>query len=136
MADRGLLAVVSSRTGEMRSIGSGIHAISNGDLDAPWPKMRKSSEALAALLAGSAPEDEALFEMLRDTERAPDSELPETGVGLEWERVLSAPFIATPTYGTRSSTVVQRSADGAIRFSERTFMPDGRAAGTNRFVLE
>ena len=60
-----------------------------------------------------------------DTERAPDEALPATGVPLEWERMLSAPFIVSPTYGTRCSTVVTIDRDGNVRFVERGF--DARA---------
>lgn len=135
VADRATLAVVSGRTGDVRPLGPGLHAVSNGDLDAPWPKMERSRRALAALLAEGRTDEEALFAMLADAERAPDGELPDTGVGLEWERVLSAPFIATEAYGTRSSTLVFRGPEGALRLAERTFGPDGRAEGTVRFSI-
>ena len=97
--------------------------------------MRRSRAALSGLLEAGRTDDEALFAMLADAERAPDGELPDTGVGLAWERVLSAPFIATPGYGTRSSTVVLRAPDGALRVAERTFRPDGSVEATRRFDL-
>lgn len=135
LGDAAALVVVSGRTGTVRRLPPGLHAISNGELDEPWPKMRRSREALEALLASGPAEEESLFAMLRDTERAPDEALPATGVELEWERVLSAPFIVTPAYGTRSSTLVLRAPDGGLRFAERTFAPDGRAVETRRFAL-
>jgi uncharacterized protein with NRDE domain len=53
--------------------------------------------------------------MLTDTTRASDCRLPQTGVSMEWERLLSAVCIESPEYGTRASTVVQLCAgDNAV----------------------
>ena len=41
--------------------------------------------------------------------------------------------IVNPDYGTRCSTVLLRRADGRMRFSERTFLPDGSEGETVRF---
>jgi len=89
----------------------GIYGLSNALLDAPWPKVLKTKAEFASLLCQSAP-DEAYFEMLSDTARAPDSRLPETGVPLELERILSAVRIDSHDYGTRASTVVKLYANG------------------------
>ncbi len=70
-----------------------------------------------------------MFALLHDTERAPDAMLPATGVTLERERMLSSPFIVSPDYGTRCSTVVTIDHEGAARFVERSFDPAGSATG-------
>lgn len=88
----------------------GIYGLSNALLDAPWPKVLKTKAQFASLLCLGAP-DEAFFEMLADTTPAPDMRLPETGVPLDLERVLSAVRIESPSYGTRTSTVVKLYAD-------------------------
>jgi uncharacterized protein with NRDE domain len=67
---------------------------------------------------------------------APDDALPDTGVGLERERPLSARFITMDGYGTRSSTVLLLDRDGGGRFVERTFGPGGAPAGEVGFDLE
>ena len=82
----------------------GIYGLSNALLDAPWPKVLKTKAQFASLLCLGAP-DEAFFEMLADTTTAPDMRLPETGVPLDLERMLSAVRIESPCYGTRTSTV-------------------------------
>jgi uncharacterized protein with NRDE domain len=66
-----------------------------------------------------------LFALLGDGETVPDAELPDTGVGLEWERRLSAALITGPDYGTRASTVLAVGADGGVRLEERSRGPDG-----------
>ena len=99
-----------------------IYGISNGLLDAPWPKVTRTKAQFASLLCQGAPED-AYFEMLADTTRAPDMRLPETGVPIDLERVLSAVCIETPGYGTRTSTVVKLYENAAAELHERILRP-------------
>jgi uncharacterized protein with NRDE domain len=70
-----------------------------------------------------------MFEMLGDDSPAPDAQLPDTGVGIEWERVLSSVFVKSANYGTRSSTIAAVRADNSVRFIERRFGPGGAPAG-------
>ena len=72
--------------------------------------------------------------MLSDSTPAHDSELPETGVGLDWERRLSPVLITGEGYGTRTSTVLRCSARAA-RFEERTRDATGTVTGTRRFAF-
>jgi len=95
----------------------GIYGLSNALLDSAWPKVLKTKAQFASLLCLGAPED-AYFEMLSDTTRAPDMRLPETGVPLELERLLSAVKIESPNYGTRSSTVVKLYSDAPAELHE------------------
>ncbi|WP_313704831.1 NRDE family protein [Massilia sp.] len=99
-----------------------IYGISNGLLDAPWPKVTRTKAQFASLLCQGAPED-AYFEMLADTTRAPDMRLPETGVPIDLERVLSAVCIETPGYGTRTSTVVKLYENAPPELHERILQP-------------
>jgi uncharacterized protein with NRDE domain len=71
---------------------------------------------------------EPLFEALADRAQAPEALLPATGVPLERERMLSAPFIRDERYGTRCSTVLAIDRGGHARFVERSFAPDGTAS--------
>ena len=77
---------------------------------------------------------EDLFALLADRAVAPDRELPDTGVGLEWERSLSPLFITSPNYGTRSSTVLLIETSGEVTLLERSFVagksPDDAAEAT------
>jgi uncharacterized protein with NRDE domain len=91
-------------------LAPGVYGLSNALLDSAWPKVLKTKAQFASLLCLGAPED-AYFEMLSDTTIAPDMRLPDTGVPIEWERLLSAVKIESPSYGTRSSTVVKLYAN-------------------------
>lgn len=79
---------------------------------------------------------------LADTSPAPDTMLPDTGVGVELERLLSSAWIRSPDgrFGTRASTVVvaERVGSGAaetieITVHERNFDgADGPEFGSDR----
>jgi len=118
--------VFSSRGGTQK-LTPGIYGLSNHLLDSPWPKVSRSKKKLKAALAkkGDALE-EALFSMLADRRVPPDAKLPSTGIGLEWERLLSPIFIESPVYGTRSSTILLIGKNRRVRFVEKVF--DGQKA--------
>jgi len=100
----------------------GIYGVSNGLLDAPWPKVLRTKASFASLLLQGAPED-AYFEMLADTTTAPDRRLPDTGVPLDLERQLSAVCIEMTGYGTRTSTVVRLYDAAEPELHERVLQP-------------
>jgi uncharacterized protein with NRDE domain len=113
----------------------GIHGLSNAGLDTPWPKVVALKERLAQAIDSCESVDGLslrLFDALADRSEAPDDELPETGVPLEWERRLSAAFIRTPdqNYGTRSSTLIiaeKVNRHMVTHVLERTFSATGVA---------
>lgn len=111
---------VSNRGEGPQRLGPGVHGLSNHLLNTPWPKVELARRGLQAQLP--SPDPEALFALLADERRAADADLPQTGVGLDMERLLSAPFIRSSLYGTRSSTVLL-AGHARIRFVEQTFVP-------------
>ncbi|VXB98198.1 conserved hypothetical protein [Burkholderia sp. 8Y] len=87
---------------------AGVHGLSNSLLNTPWPKLVAQRQALSDLIdADEHPTLDALIETLRDPRIADDAHLPSTGISIERERVLSAAFIETPEYGTRSTTALR-----------------------------
>jgi uncharacterized protein with NRDE domain len=99
-------------------LSPGIYGLSNGLLDASWPKTVSAKAQFASLLCQTAPDD-AYFDMLSDTTRASDCRLPKTGVSLEWERLLSPICIESADYGTRASTLVRLNGDRSAKLVER-----------------
>lgn len=95
----------------------GMHAVSNGLWDEPWPRKAIVADGMARWLAsGAAPE--ALFGLLAD-ECAPGTD--------------EAPvFIRDSLYGTRASTLVAIDAGGAGMIIERRFAAGGEPAGETR----
>lgn len=102
-----------------RPITPGIHTLSNALLDTPWPKTNRARSLFEQAIDHDVIDTDALFNLLKDDQRASDQELPKTGVPLEWERALSPIFISMPAYGTRCSTVITMDDNGAVRFEER-----------------
>jgi uncharacterized protein with NRDE domain len=123
-------------------LASGVHALSNAALNEPWPKVRRLSSAMQDALRGDDDKiADRLFSLLSDRSVATDADLPDTGIGLERERLLSPIFIATPEgrYGTRCSTVVlgQRDKDNwRLGVIERTHDRYGSAAQERRVTLD
>lgn len=123
-----------------RALPAGIYGLSNGELDEPWPKVRRAKDALHAWIA-TAPAELAmldagpLFRALADEAPAIDAELPDTGIGLEFERRLAPLFIRGEAYGTRASSVVLIAADHRARFAERRFGANGTALGATELAL-
>ncbi len=103
----------------VRELELGLYGLSNHLLDTPWPKVERAKRALTQLVEADAVEPEHLLELLADPATPPDEALPNTGVGLTWERLLSPIFIASPDYGTRSSTALVITHDGRVSIVER-----------------
>ncbi len=130
LAGRGAMAAwASNRSGEPRALGTGVHGVSNALLDTPWPKVERARGALAAWIRTGGDDPTQLFDALADRTLARDAQLPSTGVSLEWERLLSAPFIVSAPYGTRCSTVLLLGRDGVAHMTERRFDAAGNATG-------
>jgi uncharacterized protein with NRDE domain len=119
----GELYYYSNRGKGLQAISPGIHGLSNHLLNTPWPKVEKGKKALQKLLASSSLSTEDLFALLYDQTPVPDSELPHTGVDIEWERLLAPLFIVSMECGTRCSTVILVKNDGQVNFLERSFSP-------------
>jgi uncharacterized protein with NRDE domain len=117
-------------------IEAGIHGLSNADFNTPWPKTRNLMQRLQAWLdTGHEVDFAPLFRALADERPAPDDSLPETGVGLARERLLSSAFIRGEVYGTRASTIVAIGYDGEGLIIERRFGPSGRFEGESELSL-
>ena len=122
----------SNMGGEARKLDPGVYGVSNHLLDTPWPKVGAGKTALAVAI-DRLPDHQALFELLRDDGIHPDDVLPQTGVPLEWERLLSSAFVKSPGYGTRSSTVLCAGRDGWISFDEQTWLQGARPGERLRY---
>lgn len=127
------LYAFSSR-GQAAALAPGLYGLSNHLLETPWPKVTRGKAALQRYLDEDQPPDlESLFQLLADRHLAADEQLPQTGIGLEWERRLAPLFIVSPDYGTRASTLLLADDRGGVTYAERSFMPDGSSAGTREF---
>lgn len=126
VGDRQQLWHFNSLEGRPRQLERGLYGLSNANLDTPWPKLLRARNALSNSLEA---EDEALLDLLADSSQPADHLLPDTGVGLATERLLSTAFIASEAYGTRASTVLNLHSNGRWNITERSFGPHGVALG-------
>jgi uncharacterized protein with NRDE domain len=123
---------LESRNRRVLAIAPGIGAVSNADLNTPWPKLVQLKAGLHAQCLVGRTEACDLLPLLQDTALAADSELPHTGVALELERMLSAAFVHSAHYGTRACSVVtvQRKK---VLFFEETHSERGMLSAAQRF---
>lgn len=136
IGDRASLHYASNRTdGFAQALSPGVYGLANHILDTPWPKVLRVRRALEQWLAAPDPDLHALFPLLADRHPATDGNLPETGLSPEWERALSAPFVAQGGYGTRCSTVLAISHDDRLQIDEHRFDAQGKLAGITSFRL-
>lgn len=109
-----------------QSLRPGIHGLSNGLHDEPWPKTLALQEAVTEWIAAGRDDIEGLFDALRDERPYGDRSSGES------EPVTSPIFMRNDRYGTRCSTVVKVDAEGRGIIAERRFDPDGAVTGETR----
>ena len=114
----------TNRAKRTQEVSRGVFALSNAFLDSPWPKVIEGRRAFDQILhEGDDLNIERIFSVLRNEKKVRDELLPDTGVGLELERMLSPIFIRSATYGTRSTTLITVSENNEVYFKEITFVP-------------
>ncbi len=123
----GALQFASNRPAvDRRALPAGLYGLSNGPLDAPWPKTERLKTYLSDwIAAGTAPPD-ALLDSLTDQDppairTGPPSDAPEPPQ--------TPIFVRNPVYGTRCSTVVAVGHDGHGVVIERRYDVEGQAMG-------
>ncbi len=119
--DRDGLWYFSNREGIVRPVAPGIHGLSNHLLDTPWPKVKRGLALFKTATAAETVSPERLLELLEDQMSPPTRELPETGMGTTWERILAPIFIKSEIYGTRASSIVSIDQSGKGTICERTY---------------
>lgn len=126
MADRDGLRFLTNYPEEVEMpLPRGIHGLSNGGFENPWPKTHQLNRALEDWLAGEARDFAPLFAALRAETPDAACALPEDGPEPDYAPV----FIRNPVYGTRCSTVVAIDREGDGTIVEHGFDAGGSAAG-------
>ncbi len=113
------VAYYSNISDEIITLNSGIYGLSNHLLDTDWHKVKSGKAKLQNSLNEITTDN--LLEILADKTVANDEDLPNTGIGLERERILSPIFIETPIYGTRCSSVLLVADDDEVTFNEKSY---------------
>lgn len=118
-----------------RELPPGHYGLSNHALNTPWPKVVRAVDALKrAPQETPAQLSKYLLGIMNDKQSADDPLLPDTGVGIELERMLSPIFIHGEHYGSRATTVLLRDNKGRLHFTEQRHDP-GQASAITQTVL-
>lgn len=135
--DINTLGYYSNQEGIVRSISPGIYGLSNHLLNTPWPKVQRSKSKLRHILNKQKISTVALFDLLRDDIKAPEDQLPDTGIPKEIEKEISPIFIKGEEYGTRCSTILLINNNNEVTFIERRYKPATQEVKEeNRFNFE
>lgn len=123
VSDGDRLFYMSNYGNGLMEIQPGIHGLSNGLLNDPWPKTELAKYQLQSSLKSPSPEQ--LLAILKSKEKYPEELLPNTGIPKETEIELSSQLIRMPpNYGTVSSTAVVKDKNGKTLIRERSFAWD------------
>jgi len=140
LGDSNGLYYYSNKTEIIKELKPGLYGLSNHLLDTPWPKVEKGKAFFKNVLSKEKRiNTEDIFSLFADSTPAPDDLLPDTGIGLIWEQILSSMFITSDTYGTRSSSIISIDRSHKVVFSERSFIPEEPGAfkkKTRRFNFQ
>jgi uncharacterized protein with NRDE domain len=122
VGDSTQLYYLSSEQRGIKILNSGIFGISNHLLDSPWPKVVNGKRKFTNILSsGKSIHPNDLIEMMYDSIQAPEDQLPDTGMGITREKMLSPAFIKTEDYGTRCTTVILINKNGEVSFTEKSY---------------
>jgi len=133
VADGDQLAYLSNRGSDLQELSAGIYGLSNATLDTPWEKVERSKSRLGELLQQGRANETHLLRLLGDREKGPVNEVRSDRLPFATAHAITAPFIVTPKYGTRCSTIVRVDQAGTWHFLERRFAPGGNTVGESQF---
>ena len=122
-------------SGHCQPVSRGIHTLGNAFLDTPWPKAQRAHQVLDTAIRNRMFREEHLLRLLHDEWRPDDRELPDTGLSIERERLLSSCFIRSPDYGTRASSLLMQHRSGRLVFLEESYGPKGQPVNWRRYHL-
>ncbi|MBP2655435.1 MAG: hypothetical protein H6Q73_3004 [Firmicutes bacterium] len=124
----------SNKEKRPHKLAPGLYGLSNGLLDNSWPKVKRGKHLLCQALTAKDLKASALLNLLEDRVEPPETELPDTGVDIGWEKTLSPIFIHSPNYGTRASTVLMIEDTGKIIFHERSLLSEAQWTDQNYVI--
>ncbi len=121
VSDGEKLFYLSNYKKEITEVQPGIHGLSNGLINDPWPKVELAKAQLFKIISEEISE-EKLLSILKSEETHPIESLPKTGAPEAMEVGLSAQLIRLPpNYGTVSGSAVIRNRQGKTTITERTY---------------
>jgi uncharacterized protein with NRDE domain len=136
VSDGQSLGYVSNRGDGPTTLAAGVYGLSNAALDTPWSKLVRTREQLRALAESRRISRESLVSLLADRTVEAEPEIETDGLSTELARAITAPFIVSPDYGTRSTTALTWSHDNQVRIREARFDAAGNSIGESSFEFD
>jgi len=130
--DKPSMSYVSNRNDPLVELDNATYGLSNASLDTPWVKLTRSKQRLNELMQDDNVNETSLMRILADREIAKEDVNSER-LPIDQARAITAPFVITEEYGTRSSTVLLWHTSGKAEFIERRFDAAGKQTGQSRF---
>ncbi len=122
-----------------QTLTSGFHSLCNGALDDVWPKMALGQDQLANAISSFSEQPlniDKLFTLMQNSQQAKIENLPNTGVPLDWEQLLSSIFIVSPEYGTRTTNIITQDNQGSISVHDRSYNEQGKSIKEQLFSIK
>jgi uncharacterized protein with NRDE domain len=130
------MGYVSNRGDGPMSLAPGVYGLSNAALDTPWSKLVRTRDELRELARSEIVSRDSLVRLLADRSIAAEPEVEPDGLSRELARAITAPFIVSPEYGTRSTTALTWSHDGEVRILEARFDAAGEPTGESSYEFD
>lgn len=108
----------------IKPLQPGIYGLCNHLLDTPWPKLQQARNGFADTITAS-PNPDQLIQLMKDDKRPSVEQLPDTGVSLEFEKLVSSCFIASDNYGTRNTSVLIFDQAETLHWIEQNYLSNG-----------
>ncbi|GCB75617.1 hypothetical protein scyTo_0019033, partial [Scyliorhinus torazame] len=130
---------------EPKTLEPGIYGLSNSLLETPWKKLVLGKKLFTDAIKQSnelSPENlvQELITVLNNEEfQMPATDIEEQGQDFIRPilKEISALFVRTSSYGTRTNTVILVDAKGHVNFTERTMLsPDANQWKVSSFQFE
>ena len=118
-----------------QALRSGFHSLCNGALDDIWPKMALGQTNLASAINDKSLDINQLFTLMKSDQQAQTEHLPQTGVPLSWEQLLSSIFIVSPEYGTRTTNIITVDNEGNVDVYDQSYNDQGECTQTQSFSI-
>lgn len=134
-SDADEICYLSNRGDAATRLSPGIYGLSNASLDTPWPKLLRTRETFGDIVAAGDANETSLMRVLDDRQMSSAAAIEQGALPFALARAVTAPFIVTPEYGTRCTSVVLCNRAGQTSISERRFDADGKPVGESRLSV-
>lgn len=116
------LYFMNSYEKEIKPLQSGIYGLSNASLDSQWPKVEAVKSNFKSVLLNKNIDNQLLISCMQTKKQFDKTLLPDTGIGIDMEKILSPIFIESPIYGTRCTTIVSLNKKGKLNIYEFDYL--------------